>query len=284
MAITQLSELNSLYPNFYERALFVARDQNLMTQLVTTRDGNGWAPRILSTRPQITAGTVAEMTDYSNPATFGLTSPGTLTPLEMIAQVKLTDRDQETDPWGALNDAVRELGASMATRIDIDLMANFNGFGVSKGTAGSVLPLRVVAAALSRIDGQHARQYGYPNVVIHPYQWHDIYLELGQTSTGNPPSEAANKVMRDYFMTNALAANWYVSTNTAGTAQSGTAVYGGAFVQDALMFDVRRAPTLEVERDISARLTEIQITAGYATGTFRKEFGCGILADATEPT
>jgi hypothetical protein len=284
MAISGTADLNGLYPTIYERALFVARDQNLMVNLVETRDATGWAPRVLSSRPQITAGTVAELTDFNSPTTFGLTSPGTLTPLEMIAQVRLTDRDMETDPWGAVNDAVRELGASMATRIDIDLMEYFDNFGASKGTAGSVLPLRVVAAALARISGKFARQNGRPNVVVHPYAWHDIYLELGQTTTGNPPSDAANQVMRDYYVSDALGANWYTSVNTAGTAQVGTAVYGAAFTREALMLDTRRPARLEPDRDPSARWTELNLTAGYAAGVYRADFGCGILSDATEPT
>lgn len=284
MAVTQLSSLNGLYNTIYERALFVARDMNIMVNLVANRDASGWMNRVISTRPQITAGTVHELTDYSAPTTFGLTATGTLTPVEYMAQVLLTDRAMETDPWGAQNDAIRELGASIADNIDLNLMGVFDDFGVSKGTAGTLLPLRTVAAALSRISAKHARQFGRPNVVLHPYQWHDIHQELGQTGSNNPPSEFANMALRDYYVGNALGANWYTSTNTAGTAQAGTAVYGGAFTQDAIMLDTRRPTRLEVERDASARADELNITVGYAHGVYRADFGCGILSDASEPS
>ena len=42
MAVTQLSDLNSLYNTIYERAVFVAREANLMTGLVTNVSASGW--------------------------------------------------------------------------------------------------------------------------------------------------------------------------------------------------------------------------------------------------
>jgi hypothetical protein len=165
------------------------------------------------------------------------------------------------------------------------LMGLFDNFGTSKGTAGSVLPLAVVAAALSKVRAGHAADFGRPNVVLHPYQWHDVYSELGQTSTGNPPSNFANQALADYFVSSILGATWYVSSNTiAGTAASGTAVYGGAFTAPAIMLDTRRAARLETERDASARATELNMSAGYAFNVVRTEFGCGILSDASEPS
>ena len=105
MAVTQVSDLNSLFNTIYERALFVAREMNLMASLVDQRSATGWMNRVVPIRPQITAVSVAETEDFNSPTTFGKSTKATLTPGEVIAQVVLTDRDMETDPDPAVSDA-----------------------------------------------------------------------------------------------------------------------------------------------------------------------------------
>jgi len=109
MAITKYSDISSFVAAIYERSVFVAREMNLMSNLVSNYSAQGWMTRTFSTRPQISAETVADGVDYSNPTTFGKSAVGTLTPAEAIAQVILTDQDIETDPDGAVNDAAYEL-------------------------------------------------------------------------------------------------------------------------------------------------------------------------------
>lgn len=282
MAVTQLSDLNSLFNTIYERALFVARENNLMAPLVDNRSATGWMNRIVPIRPAVTAVTVAETEDFNSPTTFGKSTKATLTPAEAIAQVVLTDRDMETDPDPAVNDATMELGMSIATKVDVDLLALFDSFTTDKGDgAGNAATLENVAAGIAVLGQNKARQYGRPIAVLHPYHWHDIWLELGKPTTSVVASDVANQALRDYFVSSMLAADWYVSSNIAidGSADA----VSGLFVRPALMLDTRRSPRLETERDASARATELNITAGYAVGVVRQEFGVGFTADATEP-
>ncbi len=281
MAVTQVSDLNSLFNLIYERALFVARENNLMAALVDNRSATGWMNRVVPIRPAITAVSVGETEDFNSPTTFGKSAKATLTPGEIIAQVVLTDRDMETDPDSAVGDATMELGNSVATKIDVDLLSLFGSFSTDIGDgAGNAATLSNIAAGIAILGNNKARQYGRPNIVLHPYHWHDIWIELGQPSTNNV-GEARTGALADYYMSGMLSADWYTSANI--TIDASDDAVSGLFTRTALMLDTRRAPRPENERDASARAWELNITAGYAYGIVRQEFGLAFTADATTP-
>lgn len=283
MAVTQVSDLNSLFNTIRDGALFVARERNLMASLVTPKSANGWMNRTISIRPQVTAVTVAETEDFNSPTTFGLSLKATLTPSEAIGQVTITDRDMETDPHGAVRDATVELGASIATKVDVDLLALFGSFTTDKGPgAGNSATLATIGAAVAVLTNSHAFQYGKPNAVLHPYHWHDLWVELGQpAATYANLQELTTQALRDYFVSDMLGINFFRSANIA--VDGSDDAVSGIFVPQALMLDTRRAARLESERDASARATEYNITAGYAVGIVRQEFGVGYTADAATP-
>lgn len=173
MAVTSVADLNSLFNNIYERAVFVARELNLMANLVDNRSAGGWMTRTTTIRPQVSAQSVGETQDFNAPTTFGKSSLATFTPGEVIAQVVLTDRDMETDPDSAVQDATLELGQAIATKIDQDLCADFTGFTTDKGDgANSTFTFAKFAAGIAVLGNNHARSYGGLNAVLHPYHWH----------------------------------------------------------------------------------------------------------------
>ena len=173
MAVTQLSDLNSLFYTIYERAMFVAREANLMTGLITNKSATGWMDRNVSIRPQVSAVSVGETEDFNSPTTFGKSTLATLSPGEIAAQVVLTDRDMETDPDGARADAEMELGMSVATKIDTDLIGTFTSFATDKGTgAGSAATFSSWAAGVAVVNNVTKRSDGGAVSVLHPYQWH----------------------------------------------------------------------------------------------------------------
>ncbi len=169
MALTKITHLNSLFNTIFEDAIFVAREQNVMSNLVTPFQASTFANRQMGIYPQLTAQVVAEGEDYANPITWTKTSHMTITPKRIQVQVSLTDERIMTDPDDARRDAARELGGAIATKIDTDLVAEFANFTQSKGAAGSALTIEVVAAAMSVLRASFA-----PNpiwVVVHPNQW-----------------------------------------------------------------------------------------------------------------
>lgn len=283
MAITKYSDISSFVAAIYERSVFVAREMNLMSNLVSNYSAQGWMTRTFSTRPQITAETVADGVDYSNPTTFGKSAVGTLTPAEAIAQVILTDQDMETDPDGAVTDAAYELGASIAAKIDTDLTAIFSSFATDKGAgAGQTNTIADLASGVAVVRNRMKRA-GDVNAVLHPYQWHDIWTALGQpAATYSAIQEMANQALRDYYVANMLTLSIFTSSNVP---VSGTDATGGIFNQDSIALDTRRPYRLEPERDASLRGTELNATAGYAVGLGKRPTsGVKFIGDITEPT
>lgn len=284
MAITKYSDISSYVNNIYERSLFVMREMNLMANLVSNYSAQGWMTRTFSTRPQVTAETVADGADYSNATSFGKSTVGTLTPAEVIAQVILTDQNVETDPDGARNDAATELGMAIASGIDTDLCSVFDLFATDKGDGtGATATISNLAAAVAVVR-YNMKAAGPINVVFHPYHWHDIWVELGQpAATYANMADLTSQAMRDYYVGSLLGVKIFTSSNLKDL--TGDDFVSGVFNPRAIALDTRRAYRLEPERDASLRAYELNATAGYAYGLGpRPTFGVGFTADATEPT
>lgn len=280
MAITTISDLNSLYNLIYEDALFVARESNIMTGLVRNFAATGYMARKIAIRPQITAQVKAEGVDFQNPTTFGRTLKATLTPQVVMAQALLTDEDVATDPDNARQDAAQELGMAVSTKIDVDLVTLFQSFTETKSAGSSALTISEVAAAISVLRYNSAPNPLY--VVLHPYGWYDVWVELGQPASQKAfLGDVANEALNSFFVGGWLSATWFTSSNVPA---SGTDAYSGVFNPQALGFDSREAPTMEPERDASRKATELNMSAGYAVGIIRQEFGAALIHDITEPT
>lgn len=282
MAITTYSDISSYIATIYERALFVARENNLMTGLVRSFSAQGWMARTFSIRPALTAASVSDGADYSNPTPFGKSTLATLTPGEVISQVILTDQNVESDPDGARDDAAMEMGNAIATKIDTDLVSTFSSFTKDMGPgAGNSATLTDFAAAVAVL--RNNKVPAPINAVLHPYHWHDIWIQLGQPAgTYAFLGDLANQAMRDYAVNSMLGVRWFVNANIA--IDGSDDAISGIFSQGAIGFDSRRAPRLEPERDASLRAWELNMTAGYGYGVIRNTFGVKYTADATEPT
>jgi len=282
MAITKVSDLSSLFNLIYERAIFVARETNVMVNLVRNFSATGWMARKITKRPQIDAQDKAEGVDFANPTTFGKSNPATLTPGMKMAQTILTDEDVDTDPDSAVDDAAQELGASIATKIDVDVCSDFASFTTSVGPgAGSSATLNKFAVGMSVLRNAKAPNPIY--IVLHPYHWHDIWVELGQPASQKAfLGDVANEALRSFFVGDWLNAAWFVEANIAvdGNDDATSALFN----QAALGFDSRKEPTLEDQRDASLLATELNMSAGYAHGVIRDEFGVKYIADAATPS
>lgn len=286
MAVTTVSDLNGLYNTIYDDALFVAREMNLMGGLVTNVAATGWMDRKVSIRPQVTAVSVGETQDFNSPTTMGLSLQATLSPGEIAAQVVITKRDLETDPHGATAAASYELGASIATKIDVDLLGTFTSFSTDKGDgAGSSATFENFAAGVSVVRNVTKRSDGEPVAVLHPYQWHDLWLELGKpAATYTNLQDVTTQALRDYYITTLLGGVQIFTSANISVDGSDDAI-GGIFTRSAIYLDTRRAMTMETpEYDASARAWELNVNAGYAYGLVRSTYGVKFTSDAAEPS
>ena len=282
MAISTTTNLNSLYNSIFEDAMFVARENVLMTNLVRNFSADNFHDRKLGIWSTATAETVSEGVDYSNSQSFSKTLKATLTPSEVMSQFTITDLMVMNDPDNTRSAAAFELGSSVAQKIDTDIVNLFSSFTTDKGAgAGNTATIADFAAAISVLRNQKTPM---PiNVVLHPYHWHDIWTELGQPAANQALlGDYANQALKDFYVGRFLSINWYVSANSAIDAS--TDAISAVFNPQALAFDSRIAPYMETERDASLRSTELNMVAGYAVGLIRNEFGVKYTADATEPS
>jgi hypothetical protein len=279
-AFTQVSDIQTptdYIQKIYEDAMFVARDNELMSNLVTNLSGQGIAPRVASEYSSANIVAVNDDDDLTSQS-FKPTVLSTLTPSEVGAQYLVTDQRMESDPMGVMQAAAQELGFAIANKIETDLIGNFSSFtGGTAGTAGSAMTWGRFFAAVAQLRAQNAPGPYY--AVLHPYQWHDLSKEAAVSGMQNTP-QFGDAVMQNRVVARAAGVTIFESSNIS----AGTASVAGVFAPMALALDIRRAPRIERERDASRRADEINLSAVYAHGVWRPKFGVQLIADASVPT
>lgn len=271
------SDISSFVNTIYEDAVLIARDNNVMSQLVTTfGDRTGAAVRSNQRYSSATMNTVGESDDLTSQA-FTPSAIATLTPAEKAAQFFLTDLLVESDPFGVRQMAAMELGQAIATDIETSILSNFNAMAAGTiGASGSVLTWNYFYAMLSVL--RNAKAPMPYNFVCTPYQWYrlGIAASVGATVTNDPATQ--ERFGANFYVGNVAGVRCFV---TANCETSSTDAYAGLFSQPALALDIRRAPRLEYERDASRRGWELNLSAVYAHGVWRPEWGvCGYFANS----
>lgn len=281
-AIGQVSDISSYINTIFENALFVARDNNLMVPLVTTfGDRRGIATRENSTYGTAVIDTVADTDDLAGQA-FTPSSLATITPVEKGGQFLLTDQRLESDPFTLANDASRELGMAMATKMENDLLLTFASLtGGTIGGAGTAITWGHFNAMLSQLRNQKAPlPYAF---VCHSYHWHRLANAVTPaTATQTNAPLFQDEVLRMFWVRTVGPVDIYVTSNL--NVDGSDDAYCAMFSRPAIALDVRRAPRLEPQRDASRRAIELNMTSLYATGVWRPKFGIQATFDASTPT
>lgn len=277
------SDITSFINTVFEASILVARDNNVMTNLVRVfNDRTGVATRQNSQYGGLTVNSIAETDDLVGQA-FTPASIATLTPAEAGGQYFLTDTRVESDPFSVRNDAAQDMGLAMATKMETDLIGNFSSFtGGTVGTAGSVLTWSYLYAMEAQLKAQKAP---YPYfTVLHPYQWYNLKKAASVAGARTNASPNFLDSFRDsmYFVHQEGGLFFYVSSNFTIDASADTNV--GMWSRDAIALDIRRQPRIEPERDASRRGWELNLSTIYAEGVWRPRFGVLGIFDCTAPT
>lgn len=278
-------DISSYFQNIYEDALLVTRDNNIMSQLVfiPPASGNESEARKLS---QFTGATMNSITDVDDLTSQAFTPSviATLTPGMFGGQYWLTDKRLNSSPFEERTAAAQDLGQSMATKIETDILGDFASFtGGTVGTAGSVITWGNFFAMESRLKAQKAPAPYF--FVCHPYQWHILAKAASVAGTQtNASPDLLNAVNSDFFQRR--VGNVYVFTTSNLTPDASDDAVLGMFSRNALAFDVRRAPRLEPERDASrgGGGWELNMTGNYAHGVWRSTWGIQGTFDASVPS
>jgi N4-gp56 family major capsid protein len=277
MAATTSTTLDDLFANIILQARFTAEEESLMLGLVTRYDIGNQAGKTVQVPkyPAITAGALTEGTDMSS--TTVSTTSQTITVSEVGAQVILTD----LAAMGAGNPAEElgtVLGNAIATKIDKDLIALFDGFSSSLGGAGTEITVADLMKAAATLKTNKAR--GQMAAVVHP--WHAYQLKANLTNTFVNPNggDLQNDAMRNAFVGQIGGIDIYESSNVS--IDGSDDAKGAVFVPEALAIAMKRDFNLETQRDASLRAFELNATAIYGVGELDDDYGVELLFDAAQ--
>jgi hypothetical protein len=275
MAASTTSTLDDLFVNIVAQARFTAEEQSLLRNLVTIYniDAQPGVTVQVPKYPAIAAAGLTEGTDMSS--TTVSTSSVSITVGEVGAQVLLTDMAA----MGAGNPADElgtVLGNAIATKMDTDIIAKFDGFSTSLGATTTELTAAYLfqAAATLRANKAPGRLVG----VFHPYQTYALKANLTNTFANPNGGDLQNEAMRNGYVGTIAGIDIYESANVAVDG-SGDAK-GAIFAPEAIAVAMKRDFTIEPQRDASNRAWELNATAIYGVGELDDSYGVEMYFDA----
>lgn len=271
---TTSSTLDDLFANIILQARFTAEEQSLLLGLVTRYDIGSVAGKTVQVPkyPAIAAASLTEGTDMS--ATEVSTSSVTIDVAEVGAQVVLTDMAA----FGAGNPAQElgtVLGNAIATKMDQDLIALFDGFSTSFGSAGTEITVADVFKAAATLRANKAP--GQYSAVVHPYHAYQLKANLTNTFANPNGGDAQNAAMANGFVGSIAGINIYESANISIDVNDDAK--GAVFAPEALAIAMKRDFNIETERNASLRAWELNATAVYGVGELDDSYGCEMFFD-----
>lgn len=275
MAATTSTTLDDLFANIIAQARFTAEEESLMLGLVTQYNIGDEAGKTIQVPkyPAITAAALTEGTDMSS--TTVSTSSVNITVGEVGAQVVLTD----LAAMGAGNPAEElgtVLGNSIATKMDVDLIALFDGFSSALGGAGTEITVADLFKAAATLRTNKAQ--GEIFAVVHPYQAYQLKANLTNTFANPNGGVAQNTAMINAYVGTIAGMDVYESANI--TIDGSDDAKAAVFSREALAIAMKRDFQIEAQRDASLRAFELNATAIYGVGELDDSYGVEMLFDA----
>lgn len=275
MAASTSTTLDDLFVNIIAQARFTAEEQSLLMGLVTRYDIGADAGKTVQVPkyPAITAADLTEGTDMSS--TTVSTSSITITVAEVGAQVVLTD----VAAMGAGNPAEElgtVLGNAIATKMDKDLIALFDGFSSSLGSAGTEITVADMFKAAATL--RNAKVTGPLAACVHPYQAYQLKANLTNTFANPNGGAAQNTAMVNGYVGTIAGIDIYESANI--TVDGNDDAKGAVFAPEALAIAMKRDFQIEPQRDASLRAFELNATAIYGVGELDDSFGVEMFFDS----
>lgn len=275
MAASTTSTLDDLFVNIVAQARFTAEEQSIMRNLVTVYNIEA-QPGVTIQVPKYPAVSAADLTEGTDmSSTTVSTSSVSIAVGEVGAQVFLTD----LAAMGAGNPADElgtVLGNAIATKMDTDAIALFDGFSTSLGSTTTELTAAYLfqAAATLRANKAPGRLVG----VFHPYQTYALKANLTNTFANPNGGDLQNEAMRSGYVGTIAGIDIFESANVAVDG-SGDAK-GAVFAPEAMAMAMKRDFNLEPERDASNRGFELNATAIYGVGELDDAYGVEMYFDA----
>ena len=275
---TTSSTISELYTEIVAEALFVASERSLMRGLVKNYAivGQGLSVEV-PIYAVVSAAGVSEATDLSNTAINP--SSVTITASEIGIMTPLTDLGRNAASRNVAADIGKLFGEAIAKKIDVDLIALFDGFSKIVGGADVAFSAAKLFEATAEL-----RNLGVPTqdlaCVVHPYIAYDLKGALTNTFANPNPSDVANEAMSTGFVGRIAGVPVYESSNISNTGTTGD--YKGAlFHKDAMGLAMMQDIKIETQRDASLRADEIVATAVYGVSELHDTYGVELMNDSS---
>ena len=275
---TTSSTISELYTEIVAEALFVASEKSLMRGLVKNYQivGQGLSVEV-PIYAVVSAAGVSEATDLSNTAINP--SSVTITAREIGIMTTLTDLGRNAASRNVAADIGKLFGEAIAKKIDVDLIALFDGFSKIVGGADVAFSAAKLFEATAEL-----RNLGVPSqelaCVVHPYIAYDLKGALTNTFANPNPSDVANEAMNTGFVGRVAGVPVYESSNISNTGTTGD--YKGAlFHRDAMGLAMMQDLKIETQRDASLRADEIVATAVYGVSELHDTYGVELMMDSS---
>ncbi len=276
MASTTTSTLDDLFTSIVREAIFTAQESSLVRNLVTTYDISGDDGKAIQVPvyPEVSAAGLTEGTDMSSTAVS--TTSVTITAAEVGVQAVLTDLAARSSSRDIAGDLGKVLGEGIAKKMDEDLIALFDGFSTSVGSAGTELITSYIFSAAARLDNANAPGQKY--MVIHPYQAYNLKANLTNTFANPNGGDLQNEAMRNGYVGTLAGVDIFESANI--TRDGSDDAKGAVFVPQALGLAVKWDISMEPQRDASLRAWELNATACYGVAELKDDYGIEMYFDA----
>jgi hypothetical protein len=275
---TTSSTISELYTEIVAEALFVASEKSLMRGLVKNYQivGQGLSVEV-PIYAVVSAAGVSEATDLSNTAINP--SSVTITASEIGIMTTLTDLGRNAASRNVAADIGKLFGEAIAKKIDVDLIALFDGFSKIVGGADVAFSAAKLFEATAEL-----RNLGVPTqdlaCVVHPFIAYDLKGALTNTFANPNPSDVANEAMNTGFVGRVAGVPVYESSNISNTGTTGD--YKGAlFHRDAMGLAMMQDLKIETQRDASLRADEIVATAVYGVSELHDTYGVELMMDSS---
>ena len=225
-----------------------------------------------------------EGVEVDNPQTI-TTSNVQVEPLEIVAQVLLTDRAIRTSGENQVRAAGKNLGDAMRKKLDKKGLAEYDNFVThALGGAATTITVGHITAAVARLKGGDEPAPGPIYCVLRPEQMRVILNSIAPTGTYPIPQGVSQEVVEEYlahdFKLFGLQGG-YQSGNLDRTADANQTAKGAIFSKDATVYVPADEMDIEKER---LRGWLFQASHDFAFKHYNEAWGVEMQFAAPDPT
>ena len=281
MAESTTTSLQHLISPLVAEALFVASEKSIMRGLVRNFNVPANSGKIIQVPiyPKLTATAPGEGTALT--ADTVTTTNKDITLVENGVMVELTDLSKATSETDVVRDLGSLLGTAIATKIDTDLTALFDGFSKIVGGADVAFSAAKLFEAVAEL-----RNLGVPSTdlacVVHPYIAYDLKAGVSNTfgSGSGATTDVGNEAMRSGYVGTVAGVPVYESSNISNTGTTGD-YKGAVFHRDAMGIAMLQDLKIETRRVPANRSTEIVATSVYGVSELHDTYGVELMMDSS---